>query len=298
MSTHREFECNESHRNQTAKKLTAMGLAELPPLLDGEHWTINADRIIRQPNGMAVICRNGWERHIADTLSQLLQKEITHKTSKTEGGNLAYFVSYESITVPERHTIATMTRYFDTNLPGVSADSSYITFPKAMSTYGTASEYACEEDAYEAAEVLSVVTQLQGDVRQSDTGYSVVLHAPHGDLDDYKCALAMGVCVVLDYFHCVPKVKSQAPSNLKDCDVDHWQGCMAERYNQQRRIEDGINAILAHLTGQTDEGLADSIATGRELLENIEASAEVRRADKTAAKSGKVKKTAARKGVA
>lgn len=42
---------------------------------------------------------------------------------------------------------------------------------------------------------------------------------------------------------------------------------------QADRIEDGINAILAHL----GHPVADSIATGKELLENIEAHARNKR---------------------
>ncbi len=264
-------EIDERVRKEGIEKLTAIGLPELIAQHRDNPWNLEINHIACGTDGKAIVCRNRWAKHIAEVLSNMLNSNLKANPFESQG-KLCHYFTAGKLTIPERHTLQIMTRYFDSYYPGFQADSEYVTFPSAMRAYGAPAEYEEETDAFEAAEVLTEVSQLDSDVIETTNGYAVVLYDECGNLADSCVAEVVGATRVLESFSCARKQKRCFDTVMDDDGYsENWQKRIGEQYTQQRRIEETLNAVLSRLGHPAAQDIADSITTGAELVENIEA---------------------------
>lgn len=187
---------------------------------------------------------NVWGDHIAQVLSELFGKKIEFDSPEDDK---FWFRSPFTLTYPERFALEILNRYFDSYSPGIRREGGRAAFPTDLAVIATPFEWESEAEAYEAAEVLQDVFDLVVDVTATGTGYAVVIEDGGSELTGDYCERLAGVCMVLRRYSVARKPNAWSGEGDNDRDHMAWQKRIGERYTQQQRIEDGINAILAHL---------------------------------------------------
>ena len=248
-----ERNCNDQRLAECKARMEDIGLGEYLDQVIATPWQIPISQIICNHRGKAVVCQTTWSDHIIKSFDGLLGRKIEALKLSNGDEKIIVFTSRQSLTVPERHTLDTMNAYFESNYPGFTCDGEWVLFPEAMTPYAAPAEYENEDDAFEAAEVLSSVSGMDSKVIESGNGYAVVLHDRFGDMTDINALWIIGAVEVLQNFHCTRKEKPQSRIDGNN-GPSAWQRRTVKRYNQQQRIEDGINAILAHLGHPEAEG--------------------------------------------
>lgn len=243
----RNRQANERRMAEIRSNLERMDLVEFLPAFAEQLWKFADEHIICDPRGSAITCHSRWSRHIVESFNGLLGREIESLELRAGGKSVFVFTATLPLTIPERHTLDTMNTYFESNYPGFCCEDDWVYFPEAMKPYIAPANYEDERDAFEAAEVLTAITNMESRVVATDEGFAVALHDTDGDLTDCDALYVIGAVHVLEKFHCVRKLKEQFRIDDNDSDSTPWQRSVAERFTQQQRIEDGINAILAHL---------------------------------------------------
>ncbi|MCD8140501.1 MAG: hypothetical protein LUE17_12115 [Planctomycetaceae bacterium] len=172
--------------------LERIGLGNYQAEFHVHPWQFKETYVVCDLKGQAIICRNRWADHIAESFNQIHGQSIEPMVLRKPDNSITVFIMQRTITLPERHTLKSFTQYFDRFYPGFQADSEYVTFPKATRAYGTPCEFEREEDAYEAAEVLGVVTGFNTDVFETTTGYTAVIYDDSENLIDYNAIAVLG----------------------------------------------------------------------------------------------------------
>ena len=195
-----------------------------------------------------------------------------------------------ALSIPERASIAALAwncREYGIGLK----QGETITMPVVTAFDDTDCFFQDEGRAYMFAKVVETTFELEAQVVGTLHGWNVVVGCPDTPLDGEVLAQLRGACLVLmdypvgdyDYTSCGCEVHP---------DDDAREAWHIRKNAQAQRIEDGINAILSRLGHPATQDIADSIATGAELVENIEAIA------RPGGRSGGVGKIAGKKSSA
>lgn len=272
-----------------AGALESMGLGTYPELLKLNIWSYPERRIVRDPHDRAIICTNGWQEHIATVMTGMLGRKIERMDVTIGDRKASIFNSDASVSVPERHSLVTMNRYFDEYRPGLHAKDCDINLPYALHAIAAPVNFLNEADAYELAAAIEEAFNADSvDVARTDEGYTVVVRDDGGDLNGWASERIAGITGVVEAFSLTPKRKvSFEISGGEEARYGSslWQLRVTERHTQQQRIEDGINAILASLGDVGSAGKGKAPAPAKTPAKAVDASAE---GDKhTIAKSAK-----------
>lgn len=186
------------------------------------------------------------------------------------------------LTVPERATVAAFAEYFHAHTVGMKRQSK-ASFPRIITP--NESEplqdvvFSDESRAYAFAEVAENVFSVTAEVVESQCGWLVTVSHPTG-LTGEMLAELRGACRVLESY-----TVERAETAIGEFDLTPAPDVREAHQNRQKaplaRIEAALGEILARLdqsaamgtetlSEAVDDDLAQSIATGRELIANIE----------------------------
>ena len=131
-----------------------------------------------------------------------------------------------------------------------------------------------EDKAIQVAEVLEAMwPNITATVFEDGDGWFVAIDSGKDEFDSPETLERVETVLwMLSTFDVVPNERGMEEQDFDDDEKEyiHTRAVRAfNAYSSQQRIEDGINAILARL----GHPIADSIATGAELVANIENSA-------------------------
>lgn len=167
-------------------------------------------------------------------------------------------------------------------------------FPQDLNEYAEASDslagldnvFYSLDDANRMAAIISTLYEYSRPrvIRDGDK-WGVVVNDSHF-LDSARALELRGIHKLLSKYDVTPLARTNGGSAPKFADR------ITEQAAFETRIEDGINAILAHLGQPAAQDVADSIATGAELVENIEARARRNRPAKAAGRKSSAKRSA------
>lgn len=206
-----------------------------------------------------IVCSHLWGEHVAACVSDLIGKQIKYGIGKTQNQSVKIYTSAERLTIPERHTLAMMNRYFAIYRPGMCAKDSEINLPYALHALAAPANYLSEAEAFELAEVIAKTCSCDADVMPTDEGFTVVVHDDVGNFNGWMAERIAAITEVVDFFSVTAKRKPRLVMNDSEVGSDsEWQIQIGERHTQQRRIEDSLSAILSRL----DAMEAASKATG------------------------------------
>ena len=123
---------------EVSENLAQMGLGKYPSVFTQNLWQFYDHFIVCDSQGKAVICRNRWADHIAQNFESLLSRKISVLTLENDNSEISVFISPIVLPIPERHTLAVMSRYFDSWYPGFSSECGCVgDFHALRHTYGT-----------------------------------------------------------------------------------------------------------------------------------------------------------------
>ncbi len=231
--------------------LTAIGLGDYL-YLAGEHpWDFLEQRIICDPQGKAVVCTNDWGYHIVEAIGEVLGRKIEALALTTEGRKTCVLTSKERLSIPERHTIAAITRYFDTYRPGFRAGKDRVTLPEAFRPFAAPVNFLDEADAFELASAIrATFGGWDVDVTATDEGYAVIVQDERGDIEGWAAEHIAAVAAVVESFTLTPKQKRLVESSGEvDYFAEKWQNAVIGRYTLQHRLEKKLDTLLDRANG-------------------------------------------------
>ncbi len=156
--------------------LTVMGMGDYLHLAEECPWEYLEDRIVCDSHGKAVICRNDWGDHIARAVRDVLDRKIELLRIGEDGRPVHVFTSSDRLSIPERHTIAAITRYFDMFRPGLRSGRASVVLPGALRPLAAPANFLDEADAFELAAAIKTTFGGWGvDVTATDEGFAVVV---------------------------------------------------------------------------------------------------------------------------
>jgi hypothetical protein len=210
------------------------------------------ESIIYDPTNNAILCSHLWGDHVAEVMSVLLDKEITLKTFPGNEQEIKLYATKSRLTVPERHSLAMMNRYFDEYRPGLRAENCEINLPYALHSLAAPVHFVDEADAYQLATAIEEVFQNHTDVVTTEEGFAVVMLDENGDLNGYTSERIAAIAAVVSIYDLTPKRKEEHQIEYREGDgysAAPWQLRIAERHTQQQRIEEKLDRVLRKLYG-------------------------------------------------
>ena len=205
------------------RNVDSIGLGEYVDQVTAKPRQVPISQIICDGQNKAIICRNRWSDHIAKSFNELTGNTIEAFRLTNESGAVVVFTSYQVLSIPDRHTLALMTKYFDSRNPGFAAVGKYVYLPSAMTPYSVPVQFETEDDAFEVAEVLTVLTNLKSDVIKTAGGYAVTLLDTIGDLNEWVALQVVGAIEVLKEFHCTRRENRYFDISQSDEADEAWQ---------------------------------------------------------------------------
>ena len=236
---------------------------------------------------------HGATRHVVDLVRDFLDYNLeVHRHGDNDYLVPPNALCQKLLTIPERAIIEAFAWYCREYTTGYKRDQSF-TFPKLIHSYSDAAIVNTEEPlsfgdegrAYMFADVVEYSFGFEAQVIDLPAGWRVVVSG-EGGLDADTVTPLQGVCRAL-MSYTVTSAEPAFASNISACSYhtpspESRQACHDRQNAPLERIESAIGEILSRLdqiaaTGQevpstaTDEtDLAQSVATGGELLANME----------------------------
>ena len=265
------------------------------------------DNAVCGPNGKPIAFpEDMWDDsvRVAGLVKERFDRDYMAKRGE-DGDKQVYLVPVDpmaekALTIPERAAVEAFAWYCREYSGGLKRNVS-VTFPKIIHDRSDAKSIVDEEPlsfgdegrAYMFAEVAGYCFPVDAQVIETPAGWAVTVSNEHSGLSAEELAHLQGACRVLMNFTVEAAdgaCASQSAVHKHHTPSPKIRQTWRDRKNSQMiRIEDGINAILAHLGHPT----ADSIATGAELVANIESAARDRHTRQAKPKSKTASKRSA-----
>ncbi|MCC8166419.1 MAG: hypothetical protein LIQ31_09765 [Planctomycetes bacterium] len=229
----------------------AMGLGDYLDFAEKHRWDFLEDSIIRDPQGRAVVCASPWGHHIVESVGEVLGRNIALFTLEHADRSTSVFTTHDRLSIPERHTIAVLNRYFDLYRPGFRGGEGEVTLPDALRPLAAPVNFLDEADAFElAGAIRTTYGGWCADVAATDEGYAVVVRDVPGDLYGWAAERVAALVDVVESFSLVPKQKRLVDHSDDDSVIPpNWQNAVGERYSQHQRLEHKLDMLLDRMDG-------------------------------------------------
>ncbi len=256
--------------------------------------------LVCDPRGKPILFeRLGDADHCIALVDEHLHHKLTHERLDNNCHGMIPDPEFNQrvLSIPERASVATLAWHCREYGKGLKRGES-ITMPVINAAEDIESAFVDEGRAYMFAQVVETVFEHDAQVVSNSLGWTVVVGHPDIPIDGETVSQLRGACrVLMDYpiggyddafGGNIPHEIYPAPAAR-----EAWY---TRKNAQVQRIEDGINAILAHLGHPAaHDDVADSVTAGAELIANIEALARDKRATgavKAAGKKSSAKRSA------
>lgn len=249
---------NEERIGEIRVNLERMGLVEFLPEFVKDKWNYPDKFVICDPAGKAIVCRHEWPHHVADVFSDMLNRETGIMSLEVEDNQVYVYTTIESITIPERHSLATLNQYFSEYRPGLRSKDDNVNLPYALHALAAPINFLNEADAHDlAAAIQAVYPSCDVDVTTTDEGFAVVVSDGSIDLNGADSERITAIAEVVEHFTLIPK---RRPAFEIDDTITSssapWQLAVTERHTQQKRIEAKVDRILSRLDDTLTAGVA------------------------------------------